>query len=175
MELTAIISGVVEFISGFLISEIKNYLHERRQIAYENRRFFYSQLMHIIDPLMDENQEYYKFWGFNKEEIEKNGKSIKMAAYLANIVDAYHSLYKHNLNILLDSEYSVFNKIIKNKISQEYWIEIVRPYLYGGTGHEIVEVVDKLVAKYSQPKNSKWFSIIKIYEFLCLSKFYTIN
>ncbi|MFQ5825706.1 MAG: hypothetical protein ACE5JB_16850, partial [bacterium] len=129
MELTTIITGIAVFLAGFIISEIKNYIHERKQIAYENRRFFYSQLMNIIEPLKDKNEDYYKFWGFNKEEIEKKGKSIRMAAYLSNIVDAYHSLYKHNLNILLDSEYSAFNKVMKNKISQEYWNEIVRPYL----------------------------------------------
>ena len=149
MDIWSVLSGILIFLFGFGVSQTKNSFDERRRIRLENRRFFYAELPRLIDRLMDEDVEYWRFWGLDEERIKKSGKSVKMAAYFSSLVDAYHNLYKDKLQRLVDSEYSLFNKIMRQRISQEYWQEIVRPCLFGSDEHEIVQVVDRLVERYS--------------------------
>ena len=148
MEMSSVVSGILVFLAGFIISELHNHFAEKRRLARERRQVFYDQVGRLVDRLMDNNEEYYRFWGLDKKDIENKGKSIKMAAYLSSIIDVYHNLHKGNLGKLLETDYSVFNKIMKNKISQEYWVDIVRSHLFGSPEHEIVKVVDQLVEKY---------------------------
>ena len=150
----SLVTGALVFLFGFAVSELLNWWRRRKEAEFQRRNFFYRSMQRLVEKL-EEDEEYFRFWGLDRAKLAAEGKSIKMAAYLGNLIDTYQFLYQHDLDSLVRSDYSVLNKILSNEVTQDYWRAVVKPHFYGSGDHKIVQIIDAIIEKKNRASHSQ--------------------